>query len=103
MNWEAFFKLLKAHPYLTATGVAAIFAAGISAGSWLLYAEQCHAQAQTNRQVIADLLEYQKQEILRKQIEAEQEQKAKEKIAELCRAKKITDRDECAKAGVTLP
>jgi hypothetical protein len=100
MNWEAFLKLLRQYPKLTVLGVVAIFTAGISAGSWMLHAEQCHAQSMQNEKDIQGLLEYQRREIEREQVEAEQQRKKLAYIKELCLSGKLKDVNECAKAGV---
>jgi len=102
MDWEAFFELLKRHKKKTIAGVVSIFVAGTSAGSYLLYAEQCHAQAQANEEVIRELLKYQERQIQREEMAAEQERKIRQEIARLCLSGKLTDKDECAAVGVEV-
>jgi hypothetical protein len=102
MDWEAFLALLKRHPKKTIAAVVAVFIAGTSAGSWMLYAEQCHAQAKANEQVIKELLKYQEREIQREEAAAEQERRVRQEVARLCLAGKLKDKDECAKVGVEV-
>ena len=102
MDWAAFLELLKRHKKKTIAGAAAIFMAGSSAGSYLLYAEQCHAQAKSNEQVIQQILEYQTKQIEReKAAEAEQRRK-KQYISKLCLTGKLKDKEECAKVGLEV-
>ena len=102
MDWDAFVKLLVAHKKKTIGGALAIFVAGTSAGGYLLYAEQCHAQAQSNEVVIQQLLEYQQKEIAREEMAKAEERRKKQYISKLCLTGKLKDKDECAKVGLEV-
>jgi hypothetical protein len=102
MDWDALIDLLRRHIKKTIAGVLVIFMAGLSVGGYLLYAEQCHAQAQENKQVIKDMLEWQRQERNRQEMELKLKEQARLKVVELCLRGLLKDKDECAKAGAPL-
>ena len=102
MDWAKFVALLRQYPKATVAGVVAIFVVGSSAGSYMFYAEQCHAQAQSNEVVIQDLLEYQRREIEREKAAVAEERRKKQYISKLCLTKKLTDPEECAKVGIQV-
>jgi hypothetical protein len=94
MNWQVLFKLLRNHPAV----VCAVFAAGLSGGGYLLYAELSHAQTANNKANIDKLIEYQRGEIERLNSEKAKKEAVRREVVKLCLAGTITDKKVCAEA-----
>jgi len=83
--------------------VISVFVAGVVCAFAINGATQSHAQTQTNRENITDLLEYQRGELERQKRELEAEQRAKAVVAAMCRSGETKNRARCEWAGVPLP
>jgi len=99
MRWLLDF--VQAHKVLSSIG--GVFLAGVVCALALHTATASHAQTTQNEQDIKGLLEYQRGELERQRRELEAEQRAKDIVAQMCRAGETTNRARCAWAGVTLP
>lgn len=79
-------------------------------GKWFQKAEASHILAQTNEQNIRStnealqkIVEAERLRLEQARIRAEEQQRAKEAIAALCRSGDLKNKEKCAEVGVTVP
>lgn len=102
MDWQAFIALLKRHPKKTVAGIIFIASTAFSAGSYMLYVEQCHAQTQTNQAIAAANAKSIQAILAVAEADAKAKKESWRKVIELCLAGTINDKAVCAEAEAAL-
>jgi len=99
---EALVTLIREYPVRVGLVIVATVAMTWQVGNWILAADACHAQARTTQQIADSNVVAIEGLIQMKKDEALKQAAASEKMREMCTARLVTDRVECAKVGIVL-
>ena len=100
---RAYWKSITAIVASIAAAVGVIWGGGdlaLQADDWVEEASASHVLAQTNQEVIGQILEYQKRDIERERAREAEAKRKRAFITELCLTGKTCDRDLCASVGL---
>lgn len=98
---EKLIDLIKEWPKLSVV-ISGVFSAGVSVGSYGIYAEQCHAQTRENQKSIEQLIEFQRQVVKEKELEQKSNQAVMAERYKLCVSGVLKDKALCATVGVEI-